>query len=88
MRGGGTLNVRARAVRERVIVEVCDAGPGMSPEVRARAFEPFFTTKEQGSGLGLAIVQKIAEENGGEVEVESKVGKGTTFRVTLPGVER
>ena len=86
MRGGGALTVRARASGAQVALEVCDTGPGMSPEVRARAFEPFFTTREQGTGLGLAIVQKIAEENGGTVAVESEAGKGTTFRMTLPGV--
>jgi signal transduction histidine kinase len=67
-----------------VVVEVADTGPGMPPEVLAQAFEPFFTTREKGTGLGLAIVQKIAEENGGTVEVESEVGKGTVFRVVLP----
>ena len=61
-----------------------DTGPGMPPEVRARAFEPFFTTMEQGSGLGLAIVQKIVEANGGTVKVESEAGKGTTFRMRFP----
>lgn len=84
VRGGGVLTVRARASGEWVAVEVCDTGPGMSPEVQARAFEPFFTTREQGTGLGLAIVKKIAEENGGTVAVESEAGKGTTFQMTLP----
>lgn len=82
---GGTLTVRAWAEGERVTVEVADTGPGMPPEVLARAFEPFFTTKAQGTGLGLAIVRKVAEENGGTVAVESEVGKGTAFRMTLPG---
>ncbi len=84
MQEGGVLTVRARAEGERVVVEVEDTGPGMPPEVRARAFEPFFTTREKGTGLGLAVVQKIVEENGGAVEVESEVGKGTTFRMILP----
>ncbi len=64
---------------------MADTGRGMPAEVLARAFEPFFTTKAQGTGLGLAIVRKVAEENGGRVTVESEAGKGTTFRMTLPG---
>jgi signal transduction histidine kinase len=69
-----------------VVVDVSDTGQGMSPEVSARLFEPFFTTKPvgQGTGLGLSISRNIVEGLGGSLTFQSTVGKGTTFRVTLP----
>jgi PAS domain S-box-containing protein len=71
----------------RVVVEIADSGCGIPPEARARIFMPFFTTKPQGlgSGLGLAICQRIVAGLGGQIDFESEVGKGTVFRVTLPG---
>jgi signal transduction histidine kinase len=69
-----------------VAIEVRDTGCGIAPEIRARIFEPFFTTKPvgQGTGLGLAICHEIARSLGGEITVESAVGKGSTFCVSLP----
>jgi signal transduction histidine kinase len=67
-------------------VEVGDTGPGMSPEVSARAFEPFFTTKEvgAGAGLGLDIARRIVEErHGGRIGIDSRPGQ-TVLRVSLP----
>jgi PAS domain S-box-containing protein len=70
----------------RVIVEVIDTGPGIPPDVLARLFTPFFTTKAKGvgTGLGLSICQRLVTMIGGEIAVETQLGRGTTFRVTLP----
>ncbi|HUL61121.1 MAG TPA: ATP-binding protein [Anaeromyxobacteraceae bacterium] len=70
----------------RVIAEVRDTGCGIPPEHRKRIFDPFFTTKAigVGTGLGLTICHGIVTALGGEIEVESEVGKGSTFRVSLP----
>ena len=65
-------------------VTVSDSGPGVPPEVVDRIFSPFFTTKPQGSGLGLAIVRKIIDAHDGRIDIGSRQGGGTTFRVTLP----
>jgi CheY-like chemotaxis protein len=69
----------------RAIVEVRDSGMGIPSEIRERIFDPFFTTKAlgEGSGLGLSICHGIVESFGGSIEVDSAVGKGTTFRVRL-----
>jgi len=78
--------VTRRDDRGRVVVEVRDTGPGMSDAIIARIFDPFFTTKpmSEGMGLGLAICHRIVTGLGGELAVESQVGRGTVFRATLP----
>ena len=70
----------------RVVVSISDTGSGITDEVRARLFTPFFTTKPVGvgTGLGLAISHRIITQVGGAIDIDSEVGKGTTFRVTLP----
>jgi CheY-like chemotaxis protein len=71
---------------EHVALIVQDSGIGMSPEAQARVFEPFYTTKSagQGTGLGMAMVYGLARQQGGFVELESQVGRGTTVTVYLP----
>ena len=71
---------------EQVIVEISDTGAGIAPDVLPRIFDPFFTTKPVGvgTGLGLSICHNIVTASGGEMSVESQVGKGSTFRVAMP----
>lgn len=68
----------------KVIVEISDTGCGMTPEVLQHIFEPFFTTKGLGNGLGLSVCHGVVRSLGGEIQVESQVGKGSVFRVVLP----
>jgi PAS domain S-box-containing protein len=102
MPGGGILRVQAQNISAGagtlppeltdcncVCLTVEDTGAGMAPQTVVQIFDPFFTTKSSmgGSGLGLALVKKIVEEHSGRVEVSSKIGKGSQFRVYLPAVE-
>ncbi len=61
-----------------------DTGPGIKEQDRARVFDPFFTTKEGGTGLGLSIAYAIVQKHNGRIAVESEVGKGTSFLLSLP----
>jgi len=82
-----TIRVSAEVDGERrIVVSIADSGVGMPPEVVKRIFDPFFTTKPVGSGtgLGLSICHGIVHSLGGELTVESSVGRGTVFRVLLP----
>ena len=82
----GALTVRTGLDRDRVVVDICDTGPGIAPEIRERIFEPFFTTKPvgQGTGLGLDITFRIVvNKHHGDIAVESVAGD-TRFRVRLP----
>ncbi len=86
MTGGGALTVCSSLSGdgEFVTVDIADTGPGIPEERRERIFDPFFTTKEHGTGLGLSISYGIVEQHGGDISVESSVGKGSTFTVRLP----
>lgn len=67
-----------------VRIEISDNGPGIAKENLARIFEPFFTTRHEGIGLGLSMVHRVIEEHGGNIAVDSQVGKGATFTIHLP----
>ena len=61
-----------------------DTGCGIAPADLERIFDPYFSTREAGVGLGLAITQRIVQDHGGEIKVDSSPGEGTTFRIDLP----
>jgi signal transduction histidine kinase len=85
MGGHGRIRIHAFARESDVVVEICDDGPGMPPEVRERIFEPFYTTKPPGSGtgLGLHISHNVVGRHRGRIEVRSRPGE-TCFEVVLP----
>jgi two-component system sensor histidine kinase KdpD len=87
--GGHPVSVRARAVRDRVIVRIVDRGPGIPPAQLERVFEPFYRagtpgSAHRGSGLGLAIARGFTEANAGSLHVESLPGQGATFVFEMP----
>jgi PAS domain S-box-containing protein len=84
---GGRISIRSRRVNNEVLVEVEDNGAGIDPENLEKIFDPFFTTKPvgEGTGLGLAITHGIVTGHGGRIEVRSRPGEGTCFRVFFPG---
>ncbi|HYJ42154.1 MAG TPA: PAS domain S-box protein, partial [Steroidobacteraceae bacterium] len=87
MPDGGTITLRTRQVTRdhHVIVEVQDTGIGMSETTRSRCLEPFFTTKgERGTGLGLPSVFGMVQRHGGDFEIDSELGRGTTMRMIFP----
>jgi two-component system, sporulation sensor kinase E len=88
MTRGGTLTLQTGENDDDVWVSVGDTGGGIPQEQINRIFEPFYTTKKKGSGLGLMIVQRIVRSHHGRIEMESHVGRGTTFRIWLPLHER
>ncbi|MEN6587333.1 MAG: MCP four helix bundle domain-containing protein [Sulfuricella sp.] len=84
--GHGRITIRSGTKDDKVWVEISDNGNGIAPENLKRIFDPFFTTKPvgKGTGLGLSLSYGIVEKHHGKIEVESEVGKGTTFRIWLP----
>jgi signal transduction histidine kinase len=92
MPSGGVLTLRLAEVPPRrgepcmAVIEVCDSGVGIPPELHDRVFESFYSTKPdgKGNGLGLAMCRQIVARHGGQIELSSVVGQGTTFRVLLP----
>jgi PAS domain S-box-containing protein len=81
---GGKLAITSRESNANMEIAFADTGIGMAKEVMEKIWTPFFTTKAKGMGLGLAICKRIIEAHGGSISVESTVGKGTTFTVTIP----
>jgi PAS domain S-box-containing protein len=85
MPDGGRIEIATYRKGEHACVRVADTGTGMTDEVKKKAFEPFFTTRPFTSrGLGLSMAYGIIERSGGEIELESKIGTGTTFTILLP----
>lgn len=82
--GPGTIKVSISGEDESALITVADTGRGILPEHLPNIFRPFFTTKGNGTGLGLSLARRIVEQHHGHIEVESTVGKGTTFSVFLP----
>jgi signal transduction histidine kinase len=91
MPNGGTITISSRLEnKRRIAISVADTGCGMSPELITRVFDPFFTTKSpgKGTGLGLSQVFGVVHQLGGDVSIESEVGKGTTVKLVLPRSDR
>ncbi|MFZ2088379.1 MAG: ATP-binding protein, partial [Desulfobaccales bacterium] len=82
----GSITLKTSRQTDQIAVKISDTGPGMTRETMAKIFDPFFTTKEvgKGTGLGLSISYSIIEKLGGAITVDSEIGQGTTFTITLP----
>jgi two-component system sensor histidine kinase PilS (NtrC family) len=85
--GAGASELPTGAKMDWLEIEISDTGCGIPEDVRDDIFEPFFTTKQGGTGLGLPTVHRIVENHGGELQLDSQPGAGSTFRICLPGVE-
>jgi two-component system sensor histidine kinase HydH len=81
---GGTVTLAGESTTEQVQIQVRDTGNGIPSEQLTQIFEPLHTTKPGGTGLGLHIVQEVLAAHGGQVTVQSVMGQGTTFTLTLP----
>ena len=81
---GGRLTITASEVEKFLEMKITDTGSGIAPEIAGKIFDPLFTTKAKGIGLGLAVCKSIIERHEGNIEVNSEVGKGTTFTIRIP----
>lgn len=86
MPDGGSIEIGLGSSHGKAEINIKDSGVGIPEEITSKIFLPFFTTKEKGIGFGLALVQKIIISHGGSIEVESKEGEGTLFRIILPAL--
>jgi len=85
MPNGGVILLHTRKNNDNVLINVTDTGHGMTGAVRKRIFDPFFTTRcPEGTGLGMSIVYGTIKRHGGELEVQSRVGEGTSFLISIP----
>jgi signal transduction histidine kinase len=84
MPDGGELMLRLSATAEQARIDVIDTGPGIPPETVEKIFGAYYTTKRGGTGLGLAMAKRIIEEHNGKLSVQSDVGKGSDFAISLP----
>lgn len=87
MEAGGKIRISMKKAPSALKISIMDTGRGIPPEDLGKVFEPFFSTKRRGTGLGLSIVHQIIESHGGDIQVQSREGMGTTFGITLPANE-
>ncbi len=87
MPDGGALSFSTREEGGNVIVNISDTGIGMDEETQSKIFDPFFTTKDRGTGLGMSIVSGIIKRHGGKIEVQSQMGRGSTFILSFPATK-
>jgi two-component system, sporulation sensor kinase E len=88
MPDGGQIRLESRIAEDLVVIKVEDTGVGIPEEMIHRIFEPYFTTKVDGTGLGLTMAYKVVKEHGGDIRVQSEIGKGTCFTISLPLMRR
>jgi signal transduction histidine kinase len=81
---GGQILVSTLREGGHVLIRVTDTGAGIAPELQGKVMDPYFSTKKSGTGLGLPTAQRVAEEHGGSLRLQSEVGKGTQFTLRLP----
>ncbi|MGP1437943.1 MAG: two-component system sensor histidine kinase NtrB [Treponema sp.] len=84
MEHGGILNITTTQEENSLIVLISDSGCGIPHDILDKIFEPYFTTKDSGTGLGLTMTYKVIKEHGGDIHVYSDLGKGATFKISLP----
>ncbi len=84
MPDGGTLTIGTSGTTEHVSMQITDSGVGISSKDQARIMRPFVSTKPDGNGLGLSITRRVVEEHGGEMTLQSTLGKGTTATISIP----
>lgn len=82
---GGVISIKAQQKKKTAIIKIEDSGGGIAEEDKQHIFEPFFSRKKKGLGIGLYLTKKIVEAHEGKIEVQSKIGQGTTFLLQIPG---